>query len=115
MAIGSRRLDSVSPAGLTWPWSGLWRSERLVEVVVVVRGHEVDRFTVHDTSILAAALRPIYAHLPAGAGEVRLTGIVDPAWPRRRTSRREVALASFAAAGMFLEAPESDSSSLRQA
>ena len=87
------------------PLSGLRRQRRAVLVRVTAHGHEVDAFDVSEPQTLRAALRPIYAHLPARDGDVRFTA-VEEEWLPLGLNRvhREVDLRGLEDALNFLAA-----------
>ncbi|MHB1004238.1 MAG: hypothetical protein ACYC3S_01185 [Chloroflexota bacterium] len=71
-----RERTNTSPTHATGPLT-LRRQRRSVRVRVTARGHEVDVFEVSEPRTLRAALRPVYAHLPAGDGAVVFEGLQE--------------------------------------
>ncbi len=79
------------------------RVRRLVQVRVLVGGHEVDAFQASAPQTLRPALRPVYAHLPKHDAAVRFTGIEEDWLPLGiGRARREWRLAGPNAALAYL-------------
>ncbi|MHB8991477.1 MAG: hypothetical protein ACYC66_07545 [Chloroflexota bacterium] len=89
----------VEPLSFGW----LDRSSRSVRVRVFEGGREVDGFQSSRPETLRAALRAVYRHLSRKRGAVQFIG-VEERWmlPGIRRERREVELANFGAALLFL-------------
>lgn len=81
----------------------LRRQRRLVDVSVRVGPHEVDSLETASPETLRAALRPIYAHLPAHDSTVSFVAVEEELLPfGLRRSRRAVDLPSLRAAMTYL-------------
>ncbi len=79
------------------------RVRRVVEVRVLVGGHEVDAFQASAPETLRPALRPVYAHLPKRDATVQFTGVEEGWLPLGiRRARREWSLAGPSAALAYL-------------
>lgn len=89
----------VDPLSFDW----LGRSSRSIRVRVFEDGREVDGFQSARPETLRAALRSVYRHLSRKRGAVQFTGI-EERWLLSgiRRERREVDLANFGAALLFL-------------
>lgn len=83
----------------------LKRQRRAVLVRVVTHGHEVDSFLVSEPRTLRAAVRPIYAHLPADNAVVQFKGVEEEWLPLGiGKTRREAELKGLDDALRFLVA-----------
>jgi hypothetical protein len=96
---------SVSPAVRDVRWPALRRQRRAVLVQVFLNGRVVDSFEATQPQTLRAALRPVYAHLPAGKGSVRFRA-VDESWLPfgLRRARNEVELGGLPDALAYIAA-----------
>ncbi len=99
--IMARGTYAIETGRSTLSHSWLSRSSRSIQVRVVDGAREVDRFQSSSPELLRAALRPIYRN--RGRAVVQFLGIEEE-WllPGIRRGRREVELANFGAALMFL-------------
>jgi hypothetical protein len=81
----------------------LRRQRRMVEVSVRVGPHEVDALQVATPETLRAALRPIYAHLPAHEASVSYVAVEEDSLPLGiRRSRRTASLPGLRSAMSYL-------------